>query len=372
MKRFIIKFSILAGMLLGLPMLGILVIGLPIARYLEFPPETQYIKHASFSWTAFAIYCLFILSVILPLILKLRPAMGLAMHRSASTRSFPWWGWIGILAGITAWVIAWNRFPWLTEFQPHTFAPLWMSYIVVINAVCYRQTGHCMMLDRTWFFLLLFPLSATFWWFFEYLNRFVQNWHYVGTHFRAWEYFLYATLPFSTVLLAVLGTREWIYSVFRLENGLKGLQPPVISNPGILAWSVLILAGVGLLGIGIWPDFLFPLLWVSPLLIIISLQALMSEHHILQDIMSGEWNLVIPSALAALFCGFFWEMWNFYSLAKWEYSIPFVHRFKLFEMPILGYAGYLPFGLECAVIGEMIERIHSEILSPKTCEKKSI
>ncbi len=27
----------------------------------------------------------------------------------------------------------------------------------------------------------------------------------------------------------------------------------------------------------------------------------------------------------------------------------------IFEMPALGYAGYLPFGLECAVIGELID-----------------
>jgi hypothetical protein len=28
--------------------------------------------------------------------------------------------------------------------------------------------------------------------------------------------------------------------------------------------------------------------------------------------------------------------------------------FHLFEMPILGYAGYLPFGLECAVIIDFV------------------
>jgi hypothetical protein len=47
-------------------------------------------------------------------------------------------------------------------------------------------------------------------------------------------------------------------------------------------------------------------------------------------------------------------MWNAYSLAKWEYNIPFVHGFEVFEMPVLGYAGYLPFGLFCAVIGQII------------------
>jgi hypothetical protein len=47
-------------------------------------------------------------------------------------------------------------------------------------------------------------------------------------------------------------------------------------------------------------------------------------------------------------------MWNFFSLAKWEYSIPFVHRYQIFKMPVLGYAGYLPFGLEIATIEKMM------------------
>jgi hypothetical protein len=111
-----------------------------------------------------------------------------------------------------------------------------------------------------------------------------------------------------------------------------------------------------LLGIGVWPNYLFSLLWLSPLLILVSLQALMKENHILSGIAKGDWRLVVSSALAALVCGWFWEMWNYWSLAKWIYSIPFVDRFKIFEMPILGYAGYLPFGLECAVIGELLKR----------------
>ena len=54
--------------------------------------------------------------------------------------------------------------------------------------------------------------------------------------------------------------------------------------------------------------------------------------------------LLAAAALAGLFCGFFWELWNAHSLARWEYTIPWVDRFHLFEMPLLGYAGYLPFG----------------------------
>jgi hypothetical protein len=61
--------------------------------------------------------------------------------------------------------------------------------------------------------------------------------------------------------------------------------------------------------------------------------------------------------LGALICGFFWEMWNIGSLAQWKYSIPYVHRFEIFAMPLLGYAGYLPFGLECAAVGDLVEDV---------------
>ena len=37
--------------------------------------------------------------------------------------------------------------------------------------------------------------------------------------------------------------------------------------------------------------------------------------------------------------------------------MPYVGRFKTFEMPLLGFAGYLPFGVECLVLAELVERI---------------
>ena len=106
-------------------------------------------------------------------------------------------------------------------------------------------------------------------------------------------------------------------------------------------------------GIGIWPNQLFPLLWVSPLLIVIGLQMLRGEAGVFEEVGRGDWSRVVTVALAALICGFFWEMWNIFSEAKWVYQIPYVHVVKIFEMPVLGFAGYLPFGLECLVIGDL-------------------
>ncbi len=358
-NRFLIKFLILAVMLLGLPLLGVLAAGYPIGRYLEFPPQTRYVAYAPFSWPAFVVFALSILAVVLPL-----AVMGFQSYKkppAPTTRSisrpFPWWGWLGVINGLVSWTLAWTRFSWFTSYQPHTFSLLWFSYIIVVNAICQARIGHCLMTNRTGFFLLLFPVSAAFWWFFEYLNRFAQNWFYVGVDFGPWAYFWYATLPFSTVLPAVLSTRQWFLSLNWIRQAYGSVKPLAFPRPYQAAVLVLALSAAGLTGIGIWPNYFFPVLWISPLLIITCLQTLMRESHIFSQIAEGDWSGVVSAALAATVCGGFWEMWNFCSLAKWEYSIPLVHRFQIFEMPLLGYAGYLPFGLECAVIGGMLGQL---------------
>jgi hypothetical protein len=344
-------------MLLGLPLLGVFLAGNSISRYLEFPPKTQYVQHAPFSWIAFAAFALFILAVDVPLVLKaLRPN---TKHGNAisSHKTFPWWGWLGVLTVVIFWTVAWSRFPWFAELQPFTFTPLWLSFILVINATSHYQSGRCLMTDRPGFFLLLFPMSAAFWWFFEYLNRFVQNWYYIIPDFSSQEYFWYATLSFSTVLPAVLSARQWLFSTRWVHQRYGSFNAFTLHHPRSIATGVLVLSAMGLSGIGVWPNYLFPLLWVSPLLIIICLQTLLKEQTIIDEMRAGDWRIVVSSALAALICGVFWEMWNYLSLAKWEYNIPFVHCFQIFEMPILGYAGYLPFGLECTVVGGMLERM---------------
>ena len=359
MKNTLIKLVILSVILIGLPFLGVILAGLPVYQYLEFPPETQYIDHAPFSWIAFTGYSLFILAIILPIfirILSLRKDKRTA-PTPADFYKFPWWGWLGIITGLIAWVLAWTRFPWFAGFQPHTFTPLWLSFIFVINALTYKRTGKCMIINRPKYFIMLFSVSAAFWWFFEYLNRFVQNWQYVGVHFSSLEYFFYATISFSTVLPAVLGTRELIQSFSLLNKKCNNLITIGIFQSKPMAMAALIASSAGIALVGIWPNYLFSLLWISPLLIIVSLQILSGGNHVFSDIARGDWRLVISSALAALFCGWFWEMWNYFSLAKWIYSVPFVHRFEIFEMPVLGYAGYLPFGLECSLIGEILSRI---------------
>jgi len=341
--------------LIGLPLIGCYLAGQPVAQYLEFPPRTRYVVHAPFSAWAFFCFVLFIILVMGLLVAGgRRQSDATPIAPDSRSRSFPWWGWAALAGCLVFWTLAWTRFPWFGALQPHTFFPLWFAFIILINAVCYYRSGRCMLTHQRAYFVRLFFLSAGFWWFFEYLNRFVQNWYYTGSDYPPLTYFLLATLSFSTVLPAVLGMRDLIRTFSFFEVRYHGFAPRPPGSTRILACFSLLLASAGLAGIGVWPDLLFPLLWVSPLLVITSLQRLFGRPHVFTATGDGDWRPVVSVALAALVCGLFWEMWNFYSLARWTYSVPLVHRFQIFEMPVLGYAGYLPFGLECALVGSLI------------------
>ncbi len=354
-------FPVLAALFLGLPLAGVCIWKVrPLSVYMNFPPEPGMIKHAPFSPAIFTVLILFIAACLFPLVLK-----GLKFFYDRekapvkkSVSRIPFWGWLGLMTGGAAWLFAWTRFEWFAVLQPYTFPFLWIGYILVVNALSLKRTGTCLLYRKRGFFLLLFPASAVFWWFFEYLNRFVLNWYYLQVDlFSPVQYIVYASVCFSTVLPAVLSTAELLQSFPFFNNAYREFVVITPKRPRTAAALLLLAASAGLFVLGVFPNYLFPLLWISPLLIITCLQVLKREPHVFSPISRGDWRRVVIFAAAALICGFFWEMWNFYSLAKWEYSIPFVHGFRIFEMPLPGYAGYLPFGLECAVVGDMVERL---------------
>ncbi|MBL7115356.1 MAG: hypothetical protein ISS35_06285 [Kiritimatiellae bacterium] len=346
-------------LLVTLPLVGIVLVGKPIQQYLEFPPLTHYVEHAEFSWLIFIALAFLTLVVVLPFMIRVLRRQLTAKPLEVQCHFFPWWGWLGIAVTGVTWVLAWTRFEWFSPLQAFTFSPLWFGYILIVNAWTFRRSGRCMLRDKPGYTAALFVLSALFWWYFEYLNRFVQNWYYVGLNdLSRWQYFVYATLPFSTVLPAVLGTRDLLATWPQLSAGLQSFIFIRVARPRVWAWVVLLLSCAGLAAVGVWPDFLFPLLWLAPLLVITSLQSIRGQRTIFAALEQGNWRNIVLLALAALICGFFWELWNICSMAKWIYAVPFVGRFKLFEMPILGYTGYLPFGLECAVVAEFLSGSH--------------
>ncbi len=341
----------LAAVLLcaGPPLLGARLGGLPLDLLLEFPPRTRFVAHAPFSPWAFALLALFVAGWIAPFARRAwrwrpDPAAAAAL---APRRPFPWWGWAGLAWTAAFWALAWTRAEWFAPFQRHTFPPLWLGFIVVVSALAHRR-GPCLALRRPGPFLLLFPLSAAFWWLFEFLNRFVQNWRYQWPgEPSAGEYLLWGSLSFATVLPAFAAARDWLMDFRRLQ-AFASFAPLRLARPRAAAGGAVLLAAAGLAFVGLYPDWLFPLLWLAPVFVLAGLPGLAGRPTVLDGPARGDWRGVAAAALAALLCGFFWELWNYQSLAKWVYEVPRAGALKVFEMPLLGWAGYLPFGLECA------------------------
>ncbi len=346
-----VQYLLLSASLLGLPLLGVFLSGKPIAPLLEFPPRTPTILHAPFSWPVFGFFSVIELGVMAGLLFLLfggsRSSTG-AIPTPPPIR-FPWWGWVSVCSLFLFWILAWTRFTWFADFQGLTFTPLWISFIIFLNALTYQRTGHCLLLDQPKFFLSLFVWSAGFWWYFEYLNRFVQNWRYIGIEpMTGLFYGVHSSLAFSTVLPAILSTCELLSSC-SLFTKYSYRRPLLLSQSTSLIPSLMFPGVFCLMGLALWPNYFFSLLWVGPLLLMVAFQLRWGGSRIISALRRGAWQVITIPACAALLCGFCWELWNYESAAKWVYSIPFVDRFHLFEMPILGYGGYLPFGLECVV-----------------------
>ena len=346
-------------LLMAAPLAGIWLQGKAPGDYLVFPPRTTYlsIEHAGFSWAGFLLILLAIILITGPFFLQVIRKQNQHHQSTWLNHGFPNWGWLGLILMLGGWFLAWSRLPFMRPLQPYTFTIPWLGYIILINAATFMRCGRSMITHQKKFLLVLFFTSAGFWWYFEYLNQFVENWYYVNVGpLSNWQFFGHATLAFSTVLPAVIGTRDLLRTFPAFSAGLDHFLPIALPHHRNISAALLVLSALALGMTPLFVDYLFPMLWLAPLVIMVCAQILAGEKTIFRGISTGNWKELYLLGMAALFCGFLWEMWNYHSLTRWEYAVPFVDRFHLFEMPVAGYAGYLPFGLQCGLVAAWLKR----------------
>lgn len=247
----------------------------------------------------------------------------------------------GILLCATSWAVAWSRIPFFSE---HSFFPLWLGYILVANGLAEWIYGDSLIRRMRLSFSLLFIFSLPFWWFFEFINLAVKNWHYIYPQpISQTQFALQESVDFSTVVPAVLSASFLALQILRSIS--RGVRFPVFEIRR--RWlSVSVLIGViSLCLLALIPEIAFPLVWIAPTLILEPFVFLLGYPSLLAQIKKGDWTLSVAIMLATFVCGIFWELWNFYSLPKWTYTIPYVGFWKIFEMPFLGYFGYPFFGI---------------------------
>jgi len=254
---------------------------------------------------------------------------------------FPLQGWIGLVLVGVFWWLNWT----LPGTRTHwAFTPLWVGYCLFIDGVVYYRTATSL-LTRNWrAFLGLFCISILGWWMFEAFNTRLQNWTYLGREqFTQVEFSILASFSFSVVIPAVFETAELIGSFGWPAWNKIG---PRIPNNRQTTLAVFSLGWLMLILMLALPGYFFPFMWLAVFFILEPVNVWLGNRTLAGFIDKGNWRPIIVLWLGSLVTGLFWEMWNFYSYPKWIYHIPFVDFARIFEMPLLGYGGYLPFAME--------------------------
>lgn len=255
--------------------------------------------------------------------------------------SFPIYGWLGLGLATLFWILNWT----LTGPRTHWgFFPLWLGYCLAIDGLVFWRTGTSLLTRSPRKYLGLFLLSAPVWWIFELLNIRSQNWIYLGTEiFSPLEYAFWTTLSFTTVIPAVFGSAE-LFASFRFLHRLK--PGPVIGTDTRTTLSFFVTGWVMLALLLIYPKIFFPFVWLSIYFILEPINVWLGNRSLADWTRVGDWRPVIALWLGVLLTAFFWEMWNYLAYPKWIYQVPWGDWLHIFEMPLLGYGGYLPFALE--------------------------
>ena len=253
----------------------------------------------------------------------------------------PYRGLLGLLLICIAWPLSWAQSDVGLQY---TFFPLWLGFILAIDGLVLRRTGTSLIVRSPKIMALMFVVAMPYWWTFEAINSITQNWVYIGAEENTdlLDY-LESSLAFSVVIPAVFEVSELIGSLGFIRRFARLPALALARQQVMLAGVLGVLSLVALL---LWPAYLFPLTWVSLFFIFDPINYLMGRPSIIAQIKNGDWRLVVTFALGALVCGFFWEMWNNEAKASWEYNVGIFDFARVFQMPLLGYGGYLPFGLE--------------------------
>jgi len=232
----------------------------------------------------------------------------------------------------------------LRPYSDFYFPFVWLGLILLLDGATQLQTGRSLLLHARASFLAMFPVSVAFWWLFELLNQAVHNWMYVGAErYSGIAYVAFASLDFSTVLPAV-----WV-SALAVRTLLPHVSARKLATRVVPRWVLVGMVIVGILSVLLavtYPTYAFGAVWLCMFFLLDPINHVLGRPSMIGAIWRREWRLPISFALGTLFCGFFWEGWNFWSMPKWTYAIPYVDHWKIFEMPLLGWSGYLPFGLE--------------------------
>lgn len=258
-------------------------------------------------------------------------------------KAFPFHGLIGIALLLLSEFFLFKK---VDPFYSWFYGFAWWSYILIIDALIYRLKGNSLILSRTKEFFLMIPWSLFTWLIFEAANLALENWYYINLPHATVERWLGYGMAYGTVLPGIFETAELLETLGLFKN--TRIRRTVFTGEGHFILSLLGLLWL-LSSINI-PEYFFPLIWVGFILLLDPINYRFGGRSLLRDLEEGNPRKIYLLLIAGLICGFLWELWNFWALSKWIYTVPFFEKAKGFEMPFLGFLGFPPFAVQVYVM----------------------
>ena len=258
---------------------------------------------------------------------------------------FPRYGWTGLVVLLAAgWLLSQRVWPVTIYFTPIA----WTTWVLIVDAMIFAVRGRSRLHDAPAQLVWMAILSIPLWLLFEAYNLRLANWIYIGLPENTAARLLGYAWSFATITPAILLTAE-------LVESFGWFRPSTPLSFSRTAHNAMIAFGAACLVLPlVLPQriaaYLFALVWVGFVFLLDPINHKLGSPSLLTDLAAGYrgrfWSLFISGWV----CGWLWEFWNYWAAAKWLYVFPIFQDWKIFEMPIPGYLGFLPFALECFVM----------------------
>jgi hypothetical protein len=269
-------------------------------------------------------------------------ALVIGYFRGPRRQAFPAHGWWGIAALIAAeWLLFRRVEPVVTYFTPIA----WSAWILIADAAVLALTGRSRLHDAPVTLARMALLSIPLWLIFEAYNLHLRNWTYVGVP-RGWvAVFAGYAWSFATITPAIFETSDLAQALLPAMPGRPWKISPRAERVLMVLGAVFLIVP---LAVPAWIGaYLFGLLWLGFLFLLDPLNHRLGLPSFAGDLSEGFRRRFCGFLLSGWICGWLWEFWNYWAAAQWHYTFPLFGRWKIFEMPAVGYLGFLPFALEC-------------------------
>lgn len=227
----------------------------------------------------------------------------------------------------------------------------WWSYIIVLDAFLSFKHKRLYVLNKDLPFVII--ISSGYWCFYELMNARLQNWFYISLPSALIYRYLGYLLAFGTVIPAISLTRRAVLDIVGKIN-IRPYRAPHYSLYALTAGCIMLFLTITV------PRYCFALTWVFPFLICDGINHLQSDKSFMACYEKGRGENLVATILSGFICGFLWEFWNYWSVSKWVYSVPFFEKGKIFEMPLIGYIGFPLFSLGTIAFTRFCEGIKTK------------